>query len=209
MEERFHRWSAIRNRTWHERLSRCSSRLIPEPPERLYVIGDPSALKEGLVVGARKATPYGLNATKCWQAVRLNRRCGDFGRARGCDASRTMGACGWWANRRVSRRRVADEPYPKSNVDLFRRIVKGGGVVASEFPWHYPPKPFMFRKRNRLDCGLARDAYRGSGASQRYILYDRRYLCLNKDVPGARVDFFRHIGGLEYVACAGGYAHRE
>lgn len=38
---------------------------VPEPPERLYVIGDPSALKEGLaVVGARKATPYGLNATK-------------------------------------------------------------------------------------------------------------------------------------------------
>ena len=37
---------------------------VPEPPERLYVIGDPSALKEGLaVVGARKATPYGLNAT--------------------------------------------------------------------------------------------------------------------------------------------------
>lgn len=33
---------------------------VPEPPERLYVIGDPSALNEGLaVVGARKATPYG------------------------------------------------------------------------------------------------------------------------------------------------------
>ena len=108
---------------------------VPEPPERLYVIGDPSALKEGLaVVGARKATPYGLNATKM-----LAGRAAELGvvvisgGARGCD-----------------------EPYPKSNVDLFRRIVKGGGAVASEFPWHYPPKPFMFRKRNRLIAGLAR-----------------------------------------------------
>jgi hypothetical protein len=37
-------------------------RAIPCPPERLYVVGNISALSPGLaVVGARKATPYGLS----------------------------------------------------------------------------------------------------------------------------------------------------
>ena len=40
-------------------------RVIPRPPKRLYVLGDPEALTEGLaVVGARKATPYGIGAAK-------------------------------------------------------------------------------------------------------------------------------------------------
>ena len=40
-------------------------RSIPRPPKRLYVLGDPEALAEGLaVVGARKATPYGIGAAK-------------------------------------------------------------------------------------------------------------------------------------------------
>lgn len=33
---------------------------VAQPPERLYVVGDPAALEEGIaIVGARKATPYG------------------------------------------------------------------------------------------------------------------------------------------------------
>lgn len=36
---------------------------VPDPPETLYVIGNPDALCDGLaVVGARKATPYGASA---------------------------------------------------------------------------------------------------------------------------------------------------
>lgn len=37
----------------------------PRPPERLYGVGDPSALRPGLaVVGARRATPYGRTAAR-------------------------------------------------------------------------------------------------------------------------------------------------
>ena len=36
---------------------------IARPPEMLYGVGDVAALQEGLaVIGARKATPYGLSA---------------------------------------------------------------------------------------------------------------------------------------------------
>ena len=132
--------------------------LVPEPPAKLYVIGDPSALREGLaVVGARKATPYGLNAAKL-----LAGRAAEMGiaiisgGARGCDSAAHEAALD------VGGRTVAflgggcDEPYPKNNVALFRRIVQNGGAVASEYPWSTEPKPFMFRRRNRLIAGLAR-----------------------------------------------------
>ena len=150
---------------------------VPEPPERLYVIGDPSALKEGLaVVGARKATPYGLNATKM-----LAGRAAELGvvvisgGARGCDAAAHEAALAAGGQTVAFLGGGCDEPYPKSNVELFRRIVKGGGAVASEFPWHYPPTPSQTQSPYR---GVgARDAYRGGGASQRYILYGRRGPC--------------------------------
>ena len=186
---------------------------VPEPPERLYVIGDPSALKEGLaVVGARKATPYGLNATKM-----LAGRAAELGvvvisgGARGCDAAAHEAALAAGGQTVAFLGGGCDEPYPKSNVDAFRRIVKGGGVVASEFPWHYPPKPFMFRKRNRLMRGwrVRRLSWR-RGFPAVHSLRPTRPLPPIKTcfaVPGSI--FFRHIGGLEYVACAGGYAHRE
>ncbi len=131
---------------------------LPEPPKRLYVIGNPSALKEGLaVVGARKATPYGLNATKL-----LAGRAAELGiviisgGARGCDCSAHEAAIAAGGQTVAFLGGGCDEPYPKSNIGTFRKIVEGGGAVVSEYPWHYQPKPFMFRRRNRLIAGLAR-----------------------------------------------------
>ena len=49
-------------------------RVIPRPPKRLYVLGDPEALAEGLaVVGARKATPYGIGAAKRFAGLAAQR----------------------------------------------------------------------------------------------------------------------------------------
>ena len=43
---------------------------IPHPPARLYGVGRPGALAEGLaVVGARRATPYGRGCAKQHQPV--------------------------------------------------------------------------------------------------------------------------------------------
>ena len=153
---------------------------VPEPPERLYVIGDPSALKEGLaVVGARKATPYGLNATKM-----LAGRAAELGvvvisgGARGCDAAAHEAALAAGGQTVAFLGGGCDEPYPKSNVDLFRHIVKGGrsgrfgvSVALSAEAFHVSQTQSPYRGVG------ARDAYRGGGASQRYILYGRRGPC--------------------------------
>ena len=64
-------------------------RVIPRPPKRLYVLGDPEALTEGLaVVGARKATPYGIGAAKRFARLAAQRGIAVIsGGARGCDAA--------------------------------------------------------------------------------------------------------------------------
>ena len=43
---------------------------VAQPPERLYVVGDPAALEEGIaIVGARKATPYGRGCAQRFAAL--------------------------------------------------------------------------------------------------------------------------------------------
>ena len=131
---------------------------VSSPPKRLYVVGDPAALEEGIaVVGARKATPYGMGC-----AARFARQAAErgivviSGGARGCDAAAHEAALD------VGGRTVAflgggcDRLYPAQHKPLFQRIVDGGGAVVSEHAWDAPPLPQQFRTRNRLIAGLAR-----------------------------------------------------
>lgn len=131
---------------------------LEEPPRTLYIIGDVGALQEGLaVVGARKATPYGLNATKqlAGRAAELGVNVISGG-ARGCDAAAHEAALEAGGTTVAFLGGGCDFPYPQSNIPLFKRIVEAGGAVASEYPWGLEPRPFMFRRRNRLIAGLSR-----------------------------------------------------
>ena len=133
---------------------RCTS----NPPQRLYVIGNPAALEEGLaVIGARKATPYGLGcAMRFGKAAAENGICIISGGARGCDAQAHRSALG------VGGRTVAvlgggcDHVYPREHHRLFQDIVDAGGAVVSEHEWDFPPVPYAFRERNRIIAGLAK-----------------------------------------------------
>ena len=133
-------------------------RRIERPPESLYLIGEPSALSEGLaVVGARRATPYGISCAHRFASRAAERDiCIISGGARGCDAASHEAALA------VGGKTVAflggglDEMYPIENAPLFQRIIDGGGAVVSEQEWSFRPLPFTFRERNRLIAGLAR-----------------------------------------------------
>ena len=185
---------------------------MPEPPERLYVIGDPSALKEGLaVVGARKATPYGLNATKM-----LAGRAAELGvvvisgGARGCDAAAHEAALAAGGQTVAFLGGGCDEPYPKSNVELFRRIVKAAERLLRSFRGIIRRSLSCFANAIALSRGWrARRLSWRRGFPAVHSLRPTRPLPPIKTCLRCQVDFFRHIGGLEYVACAGSYAHRE
>jgi DNA processing protein len=128
----------------------------PEPPPTLYGVGDPACLVPGIaVIGARRATPYGLSAATIfagWAA-----RAGYTvisGGAVGCDqaahfAARDEGAptvavlgCG------------ADVDYP-SNSSVLLADIREHAVVVSELPWGAPPQRWAFRRRNRIIAALS------------------------------------------------------
>lgn len=133
-------------------------RAIPRPPERLYGVGDPTALRAGLaVVGARRATPYGRSVAKRFAGMAAERGVVIVsGGARGCDAVAHEAALAVGCPTVAFLGGGCDQLYPAENAGLFQRIVDGGGAVVSERPWDFVPLPYTFRERNRLIAGLAR-----------------------------------------------------
>lgn len=132
--------------------------ILARPPACLYGVGDVHALREGLaVVGARKATPYGLSCAR--RFARLAARKGVViisGGARGCDAVAHEAALEAGAPTVVFLGGGCDRLYPAEHASLFQRVVDGGGAVVSEHAWDFDPVPYAFRERNRLIASLAR-----------------------------------------------------
>lgn len=131
---------------------------LEQPPGRLYVIGEIDALQEGLaVIGARNATPYGKAAAKMFASAAAGRGIPVIsGGARGCDAEAHRAAMGAGGITVAFLGGGCNKPYPKANIPLFQEIIDSGGAVVSEQPWEMPPRPYMFRLRNRLIAGLAK-----------------------------------------------------
>ncbi len=132
-------------------------RTVDPPPERLYLVGDPAALQPGLaVIGARKATPYGLSCAHRFARLAAEKGVTIVsGGARGCDSEAHRAALEAQAPTVVFLGGGCDSLYPPEHAGLFQRIVDAGGAVVSEHPWGFRPLPFTFRARNRLIAGLA------------------------------------------------------
>jgi DNA processing protein len=127
----------------------------PDPPEVLYGIGDPAALVDGVaMVGARKATPYGLAAARIlagWAAaagyVIVS------GGAIGCDQAAHRTALEIGGRTVAVMAGGADVCYPRGARPLLTRIAENGAIV-SEHPWGTEPRKWTFRTRNRIIAGL-------------------------------------------------------
>lgn len=130
---------------------------IAHPPERLYGIGNPSVLMPGVaVIGARKATPYGLSCAR-FVAAHVARRGLTVvsGGARGCDQAAHQAALDEGTPTVVVFGSGADVAYPKSARELFQRVVDEGGAIVSENPWGTQPLRGLFPRRNRIIAGLS------------------------------------------------------
>lgn len=128
------------------------------PPKRLYVVGSLEAIASGLaIVGARKATPYGIGCAGRFSRIAAKRGITIIsGGALGCDSAAHSGAIEEGGKTVAFLGGGIDELYPKRNLPLFQRIVDSGGAVVSEHEWGVPPLRYMFRERNRLIAGLAK-----------------------------------------------------
>jgi DNA processing protein len=131
---------------------------VERPPKRIHILGDPSVLTQPAlaVVGARKATPYGLKAARHFaRLAALHGLVIVSGGAIGCDQAAHQGALEGGGKTVVVLGCGADIIYPTQARDLFSQILTQGGAIISEAPWGTQPSRWAFRHRNRLIAGLA------------------------------------------------------
>jgi DNA processing protein len=145
---------------------------LPSPPPALFTRGrmapddDPAVA----VVGARRATPYGLAVARyLGEELGLAGITVVSGLARGIDGAAHHGLLRSSAGRGLAVLGCGlDRVYPPENKDLAEAIARRGALV-SEFPPGTPPLARNFPRRNRLISGLVRsvvvvEAAAGSGS---------------------------------------------
>ncbi len=128
----------------------------PDPPRMLYGIGDPGALVPGLaVVGARRATPYGLRATRLLAGWAASRGVTVIsGAAIGCDSEAHRSALDAPGATVAVLGCGPDVDYPRRSAALLETI-RSRFAVVSECPFGQQPLRFAFARRNRIIAGLS------------------------------------------------------
>jgi len=129
----------------------------PDPPKRLYGIGDPSLLAPGLaIVGARKATPYGLRATRLFASWAAGVELAVIsGAAIGCDGEAHRAAIDAGGTTIAVLGCGADVDYPRRSAAILAHM-RQHTAVLSELPFGTPPARWAFVRRNRIIAGLSR-----------------------------------------------------
>ena len=131
---------------------------LADPPEVLYVRGDPAALSSPClsIIGARKATPYGLALAE--MAGRIAAESGITvvsGAARGCDQAAGRAALAAGGRHIAVLGGGADVVYPRSAADLLEDAIAAGGAVVSLEEWGFQPLRYTFVRRNRVIAALS------------------------------------------------------
>lgn len=135
-----------------------SLRDMEHPPERIYGVGSQQILSSAClaIVGARRPTPYGSAVAA--MAGRIAAESGITvvsGGALGCDSAAARSALNTGGKTIVVSGVGADQVYPPSSKDVFKRAVKEGGAVVSLVPWGTPPQIWSFPKRNEIIAALS------------------------------------------------------
>jgi DNA processing protein len=136
-------------------------REIPQPPEELWISGVLPSSETALltVVGSRKYSSYGKEV--CQELI-SGLRGHDIaiisGLALGTDtnAHETAIETGLMTIAVPGSGLDSSVLYPRSNVNLAKRILEAGGALLSEFEPTFRATQYSFPKRNRIMAGLAR-----------------------------------------------------
>lgn len=130
---------------------------IPDPPEKLYCIGDVKLLEKTslAVVGSRKCSEYGRRiAIKIGNEAARNNIIVVSGLAKGIDSFSHIGALQAGGKTVAVLGCGVDICYPKENKKLYEQIASEG-LIVSELPPGSEPMPYTFPRRNRIISGLS------------------------------------------------------
>jgi len=135
-----------------------SLRPIEDIAARIYGKGDKAVLKTRCIsiIGARKATPYGLAVAR--MAARVAAECDITvvsGGAMGCDFAATEAALEAGGKTIIVSGCGADRIYPRSSESIFRETVASGGALISLEHWGTNVHRYAFPKRNNVIAALS------------------------------------------------------
>lgn len=133
-------------------------RQVDEPPYWLYCKGDLQALTRPCVavVGTREPTLYGRSmAREMGLGLAEAGVCVVSGLARGVDACAHRGALDARGRTVAVLGNGVERPYPVENARLYEDILRGGGLLLSEYAPGSEPKGYHFPYRNRIISGLS------------------------------------------------------
>jgi DNA processing protein len=133
-------------------------RNIIDPPYMLFYYGDIKYLNRVMsvsIVGSRKCTHYGIDATNCITKELVKRKVAIIsGMARGVDSIAHKNCLENGGYTCAVLGSGIDVVYPKENVVLFKEICKKGSVI-SEFLPGTKPMAYNFPIRNRIVSALS------------------------------------------------------
>jgi len=160
---------------------------ITNPPFVLYYRGNIDLIKQkdiATVVGSRHPTEYGLKCTRNIVSELAEHHfiiCSGLALGVDAEAHRTA------LNKNTPNIGVVpngiDQTYPKTNADLYQKIVDDGGLIISEYPDGVEPTRDKYNMRNRLLAGFGNfvvvsEAFEKSGT----LLTVKHAMYFGKDV---------------------------
>lgn len=131
---------------------------IQNPPRVLYTLGDETILNDfGLaIIGCRQYTEYGKKIAKDLSFKLAKKGINIIsGMARGIDSFAHMSCLSAGGKTIAVLGSGFNNIYPKENIELFKEIIKNGGVVVTEYEPDIKPFGINFPNRNRIISGLS------------------------------------------------------
>ncbi|PLV57477.1 DNA-processing protein DprA [Thermotoga sp. SG1] len=178
------------------------------PPVVLFVRGDDSLLRKSCVgvVGTRKPTGYGISVTRRFVGLLCERFVIVSGMALGIDSVAHREALERGGKTVAVLGTGVDVIYPKSNKDLFIRILESGCVV-SEYPMGIRPQKYHFPARNRIIAGLSKAIIVTEAPVRSGALITAKFAVENgRDVFAVPGDIDRSTSeGTNYLVKSGAY----
>ena len=111
-------------------------KVLPDAPKKLYLVGNPNALREGIgIVGARRATPYGLSCTRHFAGIAARQGVVVIsGGAYGCDSASHKAALKEGKPTVVFLGGGCNVIYPTRNLAMYQEVIDKDGAIVSEQP---------------------------------------------------------------------------
>lgn len=132
--------------------------VLPASYQELRGYGDVSLLEQAClgIIGARRATPYGLAVARMAGKIAAQSGiCVVSGGAMGCDFAAAQEALNAGGKVIIVSGCGPDVIYPRTSREIFERCGSGEGLILSAEPWKASPRRYAFPKRNVIIAALS------------------------------------------------------